>query len=144
MHRVLEQLRRQLTPRRRDVAVATFDAAAGQWRYADASGADDRDELTLTTFNIWNDPHFAAERHRAIVELMSKHGPDVMVFQEVTPDALEILLSHPWVREHCSALQSPITAWATTACFCCPECPCAASATRGCPAACRAASCRPR
>ena len=28
MHRVLEQLRRQLTPRRRDVAVVTFDAAA--------------------------------------------------------------------------------------------------------------------
>jgi tyrosyl-DNA phosphodiesterase 2 len=25
-----------------------------------------------------------------------------MVFQEVTPDALEILLAHPWVREHCS------------------------------------------
>ena len=101
MHRVLERLRRQLTPRRRDVAVTSFDAVAGQWRYADASGTDDRDELTVTTFNIWNDPHFAAERHRAIVELMSKHGPDIMVFQEVTPDALEILLSHPWVREHC-------------------------------------------
>jgi endonuclease/exonuclease/phosphatase family metal-dependent hydrolase len=101
VHRVLEWLSRQLTPRRRDVPVASFDAAAGQWRYADASGADDRDELTLTTFNIWNDPHFAAERYLAIVELMSKHRPDIMVFQEVTPEALEILLAHPWVREHC-------------------------------------------
>jgi endonuclease/exonuclease/phosphatase family metal-dependent hydrolase len=101
VHRVLERLRRQLTPRRRNVPVASFDAGEGKWRYADASGADDRDELTLTTFNIWNDPHFAAERHLAIVELMSKHRPDIMVFQEVTPDALEILLAHPWVRKHC-------------------------------------------
>lgn len=101
MHRVLEWLSRQLTPRRRDVPVASFDAAAGQWRYAEASGADDRDELTLTTFNIWNDPHFAAERYLAIVDLMSKHRPDIMVFQEMTPDALEILLAHPWVREQC-------------------------------------------
>jgi endonuclease/exonuclease/phosphatase family metal-dependent hydrolase len=101
VHRVLEWLSRQLTPRRRDVPVASFDAAAGQWRYAEASGADDRDELTLTTFNIWNDPHFAAERYLAIVDLMSKHRPDIMVFQEMTPDALEILLAHPWVREQC-------------------------------------------
>jgi endonuclease/exonuclease/phosphatase family metal-dependent hydrolase len=101
VHRVLERLRRQLTPRGRDVPVTSFDAVTGQWRYADASGADDRDQLTVTTFNIWNDPYFAAERHFAIVELVSKRGPDIMLFQEVTPDALEILLGHPWVREHC-------------------------------------------
>ena len=41
---------------------------------------NDRDELTLTIFNIWNDPHFAAERHRAIDESDVEHGPDVMVF----------------------------------------------------------------
>jgi tyrosyl-DNA phosphodiesterase 2 len=101
VHRVLERLRRQLTPRRRDIPVTSFDAVAGQWRYTDASGTDDRDELTVMTFNIWNDPYFAAERHLAIVELVSKHGPDIMVFQEVTPDALKILLAHPWVRQHC-------------------------------------------
>jgi endonuclease/exonuclease/phosphatase family metal-dependent hydrolase len=101
VHRVLERLRRRLTPRRRDVPVVAFDAAAGQWRHAAASSTDDRDDVTVTTFNIWNDPYFAAERCLAIVELVSKHGPDIMVFQEVTPDALEILLAHPWVREHC-------------------------------------------
>jgi endonuclease/exonuclease/phosphatase family metal-dependent hydrolase len=101
VHRVLERLRRQLTPSRRDVPVTTFDAVAGQWRYADASGTDDRDELTVTTFNIWNDPYFATERYVAIVELMSKHQPDIVAFQEVTPDALDILLAHPWVREQC-------------------------------------------
>jgi tyrosyl-DNA phosphodiesterase 2 len=78
-----------------------FDGAASQWRHAPASSMDDRDELTVTTFNIWNDPYFAAERHLAIVELMSKHAPDIMVFQEVTADALEILLADPWVRERC-------------------------------------------
>jgi tyrosyl-DNA phosphodiesterase 2 len=101
MYRILERLRRQLTPRRRDVAVVAFDAASGQWLPADASRTDDRDELTVTTFNIWNDPSFAAERYRSIVELMSNRGPDLMVFQEVTPDALEILRADPWVRQHC-------------------------------------------
>jgi tyrosyl-DNA phosphodiesterase 2 len=101
VHSVLERLRRQLTPRRRDVPVASFDAVAGQWRYTDASGTDARDELTVMTFNIWNDPYFAAERHLAIVELTSRSEPDITVFQEVTLDALEILLAHPWVREHC-------------------------------------------
>src|SRR5258708_37771579 len=101
VHRVLEWLPRQLTPRRRDVPVVSFDALAGQWRDADASDADGHDELTVTTFNIWNDPHFAAERHLAITALVSKHGPDITVFQEVTPDALKTLLAHPWVRMHC-------------------------------------------
>jgi tyrosyl-DNA phosphodiesterase 2 len=101
VHRVLEQLLRQLTPRRRDVPVVAFDAASGQWLPADASRTDDRDELTVTTFNIWNDPSFAAERYRSIVELMSNRAPDLMVFQEVTPDALEILRADPWVRQHC-------------------------------------------
>jgi hypothetical protein len=81
VHRFLEQLLRQLTPRRRDVPVASFDAAAGQWRYADASGTADRDELTLTTFNIWNDPHFAAERYLTIVELMSYTDPTSWCFK---------------------------------------------------------------
>jgi tyrosyl-DNA phosphodiesterase 2 len=107
MYRIRERLRRQLTPRRRDVAVVSFDALAGQWRGADASGTVDRAELTVTTFNMWNDPHFAAERQRAIAELMSKSEPDIMVFQEVTPDALEILLADPWVREYCFC--APVT-----------------------------------
>ncbi len=101
MYRVLERLRRRLGPRRRDVPVVAFDAAASQWRHVEASGTDGRDELTVTTFNIWNEPYFAAERHLAIVELMSRHAPDIMVFQEVTADAREILLADPWVREHC-------------------------------------------
>jgi endonuclease/exonuclease/phosphatase family metal-dependent hydrolase len=101
VHRFLERLLRPLTRRTRDVPVVAFDAVSGRWLIADASGTTDRDELTVTTFNIWNDASFAAERYRAIVELVSKRGPDLMVFQEVTPDALGILLADPWVREHC-------------------------------------------
>jgi endonuclease/exonuclease/phosphatase family metal-dependent hydrolase len=101
VHHVLERLRRWLTPHRRDVPVVAFDAAAGQWRHAADSSTTDLDELTVTTFNIWNDPYFAAERCLAIVDLISKHAPDVMVFQELTADALEIVLADPWVREQC-------------------------------------------
>ena len=59
-----------------------------------------RDELTVTTFNIWFNPYFADERYRAIVDLLSRDMPDVMVFQEVTPVALAVFDAQPWIREH--------------------------------------------
>ena len=84
----------------RHVPVGAFDATTGQWRDIDAGGAVDRDELTLTTFNIWFDSYFADARYRAIAELLSRDLPDVMVFQEVTPSALTLFLAQPWIREH--------------------------------------------
>jgi tyrosyl-DNA phosphodiesterase 2 len=84
----------------RHVPVGVFDATTGRWIDIDAAGAVERDELTLTTFNIWFDSYFAEERYRAIAELLSRHLPDVMVFQEVTPLALTLFLAQPWVREH--------------------------------------------
>ncbi len=65
-----------------------------------ASGAVDRDELTLTTYNIWFDSSQAQERYAAIADLLSRDLPDVMVFQEVTPAALTLFLAQPWIREH--------------------------------------------
>lgn len=75
-------------PRRRDVpveAAATVDA--------------DRDELTLTTYNVWNDPKQVEQRYRAIAEILSARRPDIMVFQEITPTALDVLLSEQWIRD---------------------------------------------
>lgn len=75
-------------PRRRDVPVepaATVDA--------------DRDELTLTTYNVWNDPKQVEQRYCAIAELLSARRPDIMVFQEITPTALDVLLSEQWIRD---------------------------------------------
>ncbi len=89
----------RLLRRRRSVPAGRFDAATGQWTDVDAAGAVDRDELTLATFNIWNDPKHAEERYLAIAELLSRRGPDVMVFQEVTPAALTVLLAQPWIRD---------------------------------------------
>ncbi|WP_238949168.1 endonuclease/exonuclease/phosphatase family protein [Mycobacterium sp. IDR2000157661] len=99
MRPVLPSIRRWLTPRRRDVAVEAFGDRG--WTRAETGGESDRRELVLTTFNIWNDAHFADERHHAISEVVVRHEPDIMVFQEVTPRAHDILLSHPWVRRHC-------------------------------------------
>jgi tyrosyl-DNA phosphodiesterase 2 len=76
-------------PRRRGVTVENSDAAI----------ARDRDELTITTYNIWNDTKAADERYHAIAQLLSRRTPDVMVFQEVTPAALDILLAQPWIRD---------------------------------------------
>ena len=69
----------RLLRRRRSVPVGTFDAATGQWTDADAASAVDRDELTLSTFNIWYDSKHAEQRYLAIAELLSathagRHG----------------------------------------------------------------------
>ena len=77
-----------------------FDAAMNQWTDVQATGAVDRDAVTLATFNIWFDEYFADERYRAIAELLARDMPDVMVFQEVTPAALDVFLTQPWIREH--------------------------------------------
>lgn len=58
-----------------------------------------RAEVTLTTYNVWNDPKHAAQRYRAIAELLSARRPDIMVFQEITPTAFDVLLSQPWIRD---------------------------------------------
>ena len=88
----------RLLRRRRSVPVGTFDAATGQWTDAGAANSVDRDELTLSTYNIWNDSKHAEQRYLAIAELLSRCTPDVMVFQEVTPAALDLFLAQPWVR----------------------------------------------
>ena len=76
-----------------------FDATTGQWTDVDAAGAVDRDELTLATFNVWNDPKHAEERYLAIAELLSRRAPDILVFQEITSAALRVFLAQPWVRK---------------------------------------------
>ncbi|TPG35239.1 endonuclease [Mycobacterium hodleri] len=57
-----------------------------------------RDEITLVTFNIWFSDLHAEERYRAIADLLARKMPDVMVFQEVTPAALDLFLAQPWIR----------------------------------------------
>jgi tyrosyl-DNA phosphodiesterase 2 len=79
----------RLLPRRRAVPVENPDAATSV----------DLDELTLTTYNIWNDPTHAADRYRAIGHLVAARDPDIMVFQEVTPAALDVLLGEETLRE---------------------------------------------
>ncbi len=64
----------------------------------DVTGAVDHDDLTITTYNIWNAPLDAERRNLAVAELLSRRAPDIMVFQEVTPAALEVFLAQPWIR----------------------------------------------
>jgi tyrosyl-DNA phosphodiesterase 2 len=79
----------RLLPRRRSVPVENADAATSVVR----------DELTLTTYNVWNDTKHAADRYRAIAQLLSRRNPDLMVFQEVTPIAIDVLLAERWIRD---------------------------------------------
>ncbi len=53
----------------------------------------------MATYNVWFDPFHAEQRYLAIAELLSRRAPDVMVFQEVTPAALDVLLAQPWIRD---------------------------------------------
>jgi tyrosyl-DNA phosphodiesterase 2 len=87
-----------LRARRRRVPVSTFDAAANRWTKASAVGPTPRDELMVATYNIWFGDYHAEQRYRVIADVLARNMPDIMVFQEVTPAALEIFLAQPWVR----------------------------------------------
>lgn len=54
----------------------------------------------MATFNIWFNEYYAEDRYLAMARLLADRRPDLMVFQEVTPDALEVFLAQPWIREH--------------------------------------------
>jgi tyrosyl-DNA phosphodiesterase 2 len=86
--------------------VAAFDAVAERWADVDPSGDVERDDLTVSTYNVWFESYFADERYRAIAELLSRAMPDVMVFQEITSDALAVFLAQPWIREsyYCASI----------------------------------------
>lgn len=88
-----------MRPRRRDVEVRVFVAHADRWVTAATGGRAERDELTLSTYNIWFDDKCAHARYRHIADLLSREAPDVMVFQEVTPEARDIFLSQQWIRD---------------------------------------------
>jgi tyrosyl-DNA phosphodiesterase 2 len=76
------------------------DASSNRWVGVDEATPVERDDLTLVTFNVWFDDYFAEERYRAIADLLRREMPDVMVFQEITQAALNVLLAQPWIREH--------------------------------------------
>lgn len=76
-----------------------FDAVAGRWTEGEFRGGAEVDELTVSTFNIWFENYFAAQRYYAIAEVLSRDTPDVMAFQEVTSDALTVFCEQPWIRE---------------------------------------------
>jgi tyrosyl-DNA phosphodiesterase 2 len=86
--------------RRRSVPVGAFDATTDRWNDVQGGGAVHRDELSLATYNVWFDPYFAEQRYLAIAEVLSRKMADVMVFQEITPTALTVLLGQSWIREH--------------------------------------------
>jgi endonuclease/exonuclease/phosphatase family metal-dependent hydrolase len=80
-------------PRRREIPIESDN---------DLDGSADRGELTITTYNIWNDSKHAEQRYLSIANLLRRRDPDIMVFQEVTPTARDVLLSQDWVRDRYS------------------------------------------
>ncbi|MGK2882839.1 MAG: endonuclease/exonuclease/phosphatase family protein [Mycobacterium sp.] len=87
--------------RRRRVRLRGFDTASQRWQQVDAQvDGVARDVLTLTTYNIWFNDFFARQRYLAIAEVLANDHADVMVFQEVTDVAVDVLLSRPWIRDH--------------------------------------------
>ena len=89
----------RLLTRPRNVPVEKFDAKTGCWTDVGARATVDRNELTVTTYNVWNDSLHAEDRYLAIAELLSQRAPDIVVFQEITPTALDVLLDQSWIRK---------------------------------------------
>jgi len=103
MFPLIDRARRQLSwmlRPRRSVPVGRFDAPTNGWIDVDVAAAVHRDDLTVATYNIWFNDYYASQRHRAIAELVSSDMPDVMAFQEVTPEALTVFLAQPWIQQH--------------------------------------------
>ncbi|MCT7662106.1 endonuclease/exonuclease/phosphatase family protein [Mycobacterium deserti] len=88
-----------MRPRTRKVDVRAFDPESGRWVGCNGGGSVDRDELTVSTYNVWFDSKCADLRFRHIAELLSRDSPDVMVFQEVTAEALKVFLAQRWIRD---------------------------------------------
>ena len=69
------------------------------------------DTLTLATFNVWFDDRHARDRYQAIADVLAREAPDVMVFQEVTRPALDVLLGQDWIRA--GYRRAAVTGWRT-------------------------------
>jgi tyrosyl-DNA phosphodiesterase 2 len=87
-------------PRRWRLDVFRYDPTENCWRTTDAARDTAISELAISTFNIWFDPYFADKRYQAIADLLGQDPPEVMVFQELTPAALDVFLAQPWIRQH--------------------------------------------
>lgn len=88
-----------LSRRRVGVPIRVYDAATRRWRGAEGETTDTtRDVLTVATFNVWFDEYHARQRYAAVANELERDAPDVMVFQEVTAPALDVLLARPWIR----------------------------------------------
>lgn len=101
---MLGKQRWTIWPRRRRIPLRRHDAGTARWVIAEQR----RDDpvcpvLTVSTFNIWFDPYFATERWQALADLLATRPADVMVFQEVTERALDVLLAQPWIRRDYAA-----------------------------------------
>ncbi|WP_237571837.1 endonuclease/exonuclease/phosphatase family protein [Mycolicibacterium lacusdiani] len=95
----LRTVRFAVSRRRVGVPIRAYDATTGQWRDVDVEKTDTtRDEFTVATFNVWFDEYHARRRYAAIADELKRDAPDVMVFQEVTTPALDVLLARPWIR----------------------------------------------
>lgn len=80
------------------VAVRRFNGRL--WTSRGVTRADvPADRISLATYNIWCDPWHAEQRYRTIADELSRHAPDIMVFQEVTETARRVLLEQRWIRE---------------------------------------------
>ena len=95
----MRTVRFALRRRRVSVPIRAYDATTGRWRDVDVETTDTtRDVLTVATFNVWFDEYHARQRYAAIADELERDPPDVMVFQEVTTPALDVLLARPWIR----------------------------------------------
>ena len=95
----IDRLRIGIFHRPSTLPVVRFDPSNGRWAASPTVGTGTRERLSVATYNIWFDDKHAEQRYRAIADILSRHQPDVIAFQEVTPTALAVFLETPWIRE---------------------------------------------
>jgi tyrosyl-DNA phosphodiesterase 2 len=78
-----------------------FDPASGTWveDRAPTAAAERAAALTIVTWNTWFAPYCFDARFRALLGLVRAQRPDVVCFQEIVPESLDMLVAEPWVRD---------------------------------------------
>jgi tyrosyl-DNA phosphodiesterase 2 len=57
-------------------------------------------ELTIISWNVWFGLRNREGRMHALGQIVRQHDPDLIAFQEVTPDLLKLIQSQKWMREY--------------------------------------------
>ena len=59
-----------------------------------------RSQISLLTYNIWRSPEKMLQRIEALGQIVEHFEPDILAFQEITPENLAVLREQSWLSRY--------------------------------------------